>query len=484
MGDLHMRAGGQYEMNIGVSFDDAPRRYVKAYAGPFDVSVDLERLPQKWPAILHIVPESSFVPSEIGIGSDNRRLSFQIASIDIGDVSIFNTVSLAEPNTENDSALHAPGGPALGNPGVNVIGYAHSEHGVGQSLRQFAAALDAIRVPCVVMDFKHNNLSRVEDRSLENRIVSDPVHRINVFHINADQMPEADMHLPAHLFSRYNIGFWHWELPEMLDEHLAGFNRLNEVWAPTAFVQDAVAKKSPVPVVRMPHAIHFTVSPHANRTQFNLPEDKFLFLMMYDFSSYQERKNPQAALQAFEQAFAHDNGKAVLVIKTQNAQFHDKDVRELRDRIAGRKDVIWLNETLSRQQVYDLQSVCDALVSLHRSEGFGLGPAEAMFLGKPVIATNWSGNTEFMRPNNSLPVNYRLVEIEKDIGVYRAGQIWAEPDVAHAASLMRRVVEDDALRTDISAQAKRTMEEEFSPAVIGARIRARLIFIQNNLMVH
>ncbi len=154
----------------------------------------------------------------------------------------------------------------------------------------------------------------------------------------------------------------------------------------------------------------------------------------------------------------------------------------LRDRIAGRDNVIWINETLSRQQVYDLQSVCDALVSLHRSEGFGLGPAEAMFLGKPVIATNWSGNTEFMRPHNSLPVNYRLVTIEKDVGVYRAGQVWAEPDVAHAAALMRRTVEDDAFRTNISIEAQRTMQEEFSPEAIGARIRARLLFIQNNLL--
>jgi len=132
--------------------------------------------------------------------------------------------------------------------------------------------------------------------------------------------------------------------------------------------------------------------------------------------------------------------------------------------------------------VYDLQSVCDALVSLHRSEGFGLGPAEAMFLGKPVIATNWSGNTEFMRQDNSLPVNYRLVTIVKDIGVYRAGQTWAEPDIGHAATLMRRIVEDGALREAIGAEAMRTMREEFSPAAINRRIRERLLFIQENFL--
>jgi glycosyltransferase involved in cell wall biosynthesis len=204
--------------------------------------------------------------------------------------------------------------------------------------------------------------------------------------------------------------------------------------------------------------------------------------MMYDFSSYQERKNPQAALDAFFQAFAKQNSKVALVIKTQNAHSHDVDVAAIRDRVMAFKDVIWINETLTRQQTYDLQFVCDAFVSLHHSEGFGLGPAEAMFLGKPVIATNWSGSTEFMHPQNSLPVNYTLVKIDKDVGVYKAGQTWANPDVEHAASLMRQIVDDSRLRSRISAEARRTMREEYSPGIIGQKIRARLDYIQTELL--
>ncbi|GGC63407.1 glycosyltransferase family 4 protein [Undibacterium terreum] len=467
-GDLHQRAHGKPELSISIGFNDEPRSSVTVWPGRFDVTVELELLPETWPATLHVLPEASCIPKDLGLGEDTRRLSVQLSDVSIGETSIFNAVRQSTGGKDPTQAVQ----------GVNVIGYARSEHGVGQSLRQFTGALDATAIPNVVIDFNNNNNSRVQDRSLEHRIVTDAVHGINVFHINADQMPEAEMHLPSHLFSRYNIGFWHWELPDMLEEHLAGFNTLNEVWVPTGFVQEAIAKRSPIPVVRMPHAIHFTVSPDASRARFSLPEDKFLFLMMYDFSSYQERKNPQAALDAFDQAFSKDNGKVALVIKTQNAQFHNADVAALRDRLGGRKDVIWINETLSRQEVYDLQSVCDALVSLHRSEGYGLGPAEAMFLGKPVIATNWSGNTEFMRPQNSLPVNYTLVKIQKDLGVYKAGQTWAEADVGHAASLMRQIVEDEGLRARISAEARRTMVEEYSPAVIGQRISARLEHIQ------
>lgn len=450
--DIHQRAHGNPTLSISLGFNDDPRRTVQIDAGgPFDVTVDLERLPETMPTTLHLVPDASFVPKDLGgdaHSEDTRRLSVQISEVSIGGTPVFNAARQSAAGKAS----------ALGVPGVNVIGYARSEHGVGQSLRQFAGALDATAIPNVVIDFNNNNNSRVQDSSLEDRIVTEPAHPINVFHINADQMPEAEM-------------------------HLAGFNSLNEVWVPTGFVQEAVAKSSPVPVVRMPHAIHFTVSPDASRARFGLPEDKFLFLMMYDFSSYQERKNPQAALDAFDLAFKQDgsDSKVALVIKTQNAQFHNADVAALRARLAGRRDVVWINETLSRQEVYDLQSVCDALVSLHRSEGYGLGPAEAMFLGKPVIATNWSGNTEFMRPQNSLPVNYTLVKIEKDVGVYKAGQTWAKADVAHAASLMRQIVEDEGLRARISAEARRTMLEEYSPAVVGQRIRARLEYIRGAL---
>jgi glycosyltransferase involved in cell wall biosynthesis len=473
-GDLHQHAHGKSEMSISVGFNDEPRRLVTVQTGHFDVTIDLEKLPDTFPITLYVRPENTFVPKELGLSEDIRRLSVQIIDISIGDVSVFNAA--------HQTALSASS--ALAVPAVNVIGYARSEHGVGQSLRQFTTALDAAAIPNVVIDFNINNKSRGEDRSLEDRIVKEPVHTINVFHINADQMPEAEMHLPAHFFSRYNIGFWHWELPEILDEHLAGFSRLNEVWVPSGFTQDAVAKRSPVPVVRMPHAIHFAVSPDAGRARFGLPEDKFLFLMMYDFSSYQHRKNPQAALDAFDQAFAKNRSNVMLVIKTQNAQFHDADVAILRDRVAARNDVIWINETLRRQEIYDLQSVCNAFVSLHHSEGYGLGLAEAMFLGKPVMATNWSGNTEFMRPQNSLPVNYTLVKIESDVGVYKAGQTWANPDVSHAASLMRQIVEDEGLRQRISAEARRTMREEYSPDTIGERIRARLEYIQTALIAH
>lgn len=470
--ELLQRAFGKSDMSLSIGFNDYPRQDVFVNGDVSTYSLNIEHMPEQWPAVLHMTPSDSFVPKDIGLNNDSRHLSIRLRSLTMGGERVFCTANDKGPSLKNSGDT----------PGVNVIGYARSEHGVGQSLRQFTTALDAIDVPHVVIDFNKNNLSRLDDQSMEKKMEDEPRFGISVFHINADQMPEAEMHLPSHWLTRYNIGFWHWELPDMLPEHLAGFSHLNEVWVPTGFVQEAVSKLSPVPVVRMPHAIQFSISENASRDAFHLPSDKFLFLVMYDFSSYQERKNPKAAIDAFRRAFDGASDSVGLVIKTQNAQHHPKDVKILRDHLAGKENIYWINETLDRQAVYDLQSVCDCYVSLHRAEGYGLGPAESMYLGKPVIATNWSGNTEFMRQDNSLPVNYKLMTIERDIGVYKAGQVWADPDIDHAAQLMQQIARDAVFHERISIAAKRTMREEYSPERVGERIARRLRYIQHEII--
>ena len=95
----------------------------------------------------------------------------------------------------------------------------------------------------------------------------------------------------------------------------------------------------------------------------------------------------------------------------------------------------------------------DSYVALHRSEGLGLGMAQAMYLGKPVIGTGYSGNLEFMNSENSLLVNYTMTELEEDSGPYERGTHWAAPDVEHAATLMRWVYENRAASSAWGARA-------------------------------
>ncbi|RXZ80692.1 glycosyltransferase [Paenibacillaceae bacterium] len=358
--------------------------------------------------------------------------------------------------------------------GVNLIGFIRAQIGLGESSRIAAKALSTTDIPFGIIDFPIP--TRVEDISWAHKEIPHAIYATNLLHMNADSLLHARMHFGEGLFNdRNNIGYWHWELPDFPDENLPAFDLVREVWAPTSFVQESIAKKSPIPVIRIPHGIDVETSPDLNRTSFGLPANRFLFFMMYDVQSHTARKNPQAVIEAFKQAFAVNSPHVGLVLKFNNADFQPADIEELRSLVHGYDNIFMIDSVLSRIEVNSLLNSTDCFVSLHRSEGFGLGLAEAMFLGKPAIGTNWSGNTDFMNENNSCPVNYQLVQVGQDWGPYKAYQTWAEPDLQHAAALMRRLIDDPNWRQSIAANGQHTIRTEFSPQVVGQMIRSRLI---------
>jgi glycosyltransferase involved in cell wall biosynthesis len=352
--------------------------------------------------------------------------------------------------------------------GVNVIGYFSHTSGVSESARRCLAALDAVGIPSTSIDCS-------PELRAEPRIPLDPdatLFPINVIHVNADHTRLVAERLgdPV-LAGRYNIAVWHWELPEFPKEWRDRFDVLDEIWAPSRFVQDTVSAVAPIPVVYMPHAIAFE-PPQASRADFALPEDRFVFLAMLDLDSVAERKNPAGAVEAFRTAFPDGEG-AVLALKVHHSERHAED-RQALDRLMDVPGVHLIDRTLSRDETYGLENICDAFVSLHRSEGFGLVAAEFMYLGKPVIATHWSGNADFMSAENSCPVRARVVALERDHPPYRRGSHWAVPDVDQAAQYLQRVAKDPEYRARIGREAAQAMREHHDPTVIGRRLEARL----------
>lgn len=379
---------------------------------------------------------------------------------------------MPEPNAEPGRVGHAASTTARA--GFNLIGYLRSEHGVGESARLCAQAATSVQLPFTAHDFNTGNTCRTTDLSWEHRLSDEAVHGVTICHINADQMPRARAALGPGLFSgKYTIGFWHWEMAVFPDEWLPSFQAVNEVWVPTRFVHDAISRKSPVPVVRIPHGIFFQTDPSRMRRHLGLPEQCFLFLMMYDTQSMQGRKNPHGAIEAFRRAFP-DPAAVGLVVKINNPASHPEETAALKAAIQQVPGVTVLDRILSRQEVYDLEGLCDCYVSLHRSEGFGLGLAESMFLGKPVIGTHYSGNVDFMNADNSCPVQYALVPLQADVGPYRRGQQWAEPDLDHAVWYMRRLVQDAAWRGAIAAKGRETIRTQFAPERVGRMYQERL----------
>jgi glycosyltransferase involved in cell wall biosynthesis len=208
------------------------------------------------------------------------------------------------------------------------------------------------------------------------------------------------------------------------------------------------------------------------RSRFGIPEDHCVFLFMFDLHSQMHRKNPLAVIRAFAQAFRADD-RATLVIKAIGGDVHTADLAALQA-MARARNVILVHEAFSRAAAYGMVDLCDCFVSLHRAEGFGLGLAEAMLMGKPVIATGYSGNLDFMNNENSMLVDYQIVDIGEDRPLYTKGNFWAEPSIDHAAYWLRKVYEN---REDVATRAKQhqsAIRETLSLEAAGARMADRL----------
>jgi glycosyltransferase involved in cell wall biosynthesis len=327
------------------------------------------------------------------------------------------------------------------------------------------------------LDVSHLTVHRAKDKSLvkdgSRRLTSAP---INVYHVNADQLPLVlkEVGLPGTGQGYYNIGFWAWETLEFPDQWIGSFELVNEVWVNSEFVAKSISKKSPVPVVVV-HDVVEVPCIQADRSLFGLPSDEFIFLFTFDFHSILERKNPMAAIQAFKAAFS-PNEPVRLVIKSMNGEHDLEKYRQVRAAAAGMR-VTFLDGSLSTDRRFQLMQVCDAYVSLHRAEGFGRGMAEAMAYGKPVIATGWSGNMEFMTAYNSLPVDFTLNPLPKAAGPYPAGTIWADASIPDAADKLRTVWQDEALRARIAVRAPRDIEAMLGTTAVGTIMHERLSVI-------
>jgi GT2 family glycosyltransferase/glycosyltransferase involved in cell wall biosynthesis len=401
-------------------------------------------------------------------------------SAEKGDFTL-QASTLRGPLGSGTLAGHEAGTPAAGpvplQPGVNLIGYTRAEMGIGEGARSDAKALNAANEPFGIVCYEAHNPSRMTDLSWEHKEMQAAPYDITLLHINPDHALQAISELPpAYFDGHYRIGYWAWELPELPADWEKAFVHFDEIWVPSHFVQEAVAMRSPIPVVRMPHAVEVEADATLDRASFGLPEDGFLFLAMFDTYSRPERKNPFGALRAFQKAFAPEDMSARLVLKVNNPT--PDAMRRLREAIGAHRNILLLDKVYSRAQVNALIACCDCYVSLHRSEGFGFGPAEAMALGKAVMATAWSGNVDYMRPGNSIGIDYTLVTLPEDYGPYKKGQTWAEPDEAHATRAMQQLVADPALSRRLGENARATIAAEFAPLPVGRLMRKRLAAIR------
>lgn len=370
--------------------------------------------------------------------------------------------------------------PQLTSLGINVVGYLRGGLGLGQAARLYVDALSAAGVPVRTTTVDVPLKERVAADGQRVQIKTTDFADIdvegelpfNLICVNAPELPGLHRQLGEEFFKdRYTIGVWAWEVDAVPRSWDPAFALVDEIWVYSNYVQEILSRVSPVPVVRVPLPI---VAPAAggDLRDLHLP-DGFTFLFLFDFYSTLQRKNPLGLVEAFTRAFAPGEGPQ-LVLKSHNGDFKPERLAALEQATADRPDIHLVDRFLTSEDMAALQRRADCYVSLHRAEGFGLTLGETMALGKPVIATGFSANLDFMTPENSYLVRHDEVDVGPDGENYPATGTWAEPDLDHAAQLMREVWEHQDEARARGARAQREIADAFSLEAVGEVARLRL----------
>ena len=367
---------------------------------------------------------------------------------------------------------------------VVVAGHPFASIGMGDQMRSSISALKAAHIDFRIFDvFRYAARSDPDHTNLVGELETQTLgNGIRVFHINGNEVEQVMNHLSAggHYFHEgYNVIVPAWELPYYPKPWLELIGNFHEVWAISKFVRE-VFRRSNVVAHHVGQNIELPLRPFLPRKYFGIRESAFVLLNFFDLSSFAERKNPGAAIALFDRLRAtrpHDDIQLVLKVKDADKEATDWAATGLK----YGNDAIILRKPLSAYETHSLLWSSDCLISLHRSEGFGRGAGEAMFLGRLAMATGWSGNLDYMSNENSLLVDYSLIATRPDSYPFGEGQYWAEPDLDHAFHLLVKVLDDPALGRRIATIGRRDVVRLSGARAVGLAQAARLNEIAKNL---
>ncbi len=365
--------------------------------------------------------------------------------------------------------------PAGGSGCVNIYAYFHGQFGLAECARLYARALldhgYPVRLHNVGLDIPHG----LDDHTLDLQDGQIAPGGLHLFFVNPDYLDAAmDYVGRERLEGGYIMACWFWELEHIPDAWRAAIEQVDEVMVASRFIEGAFRRATEKPIFLLPIPVGEPEDSGLQRRDFGIDEDAFVFLASFDFNSSMERKNPISVIDAFRLAFPAGREDVRLLVKSSNGHRYPEQFMRLLKAAKGDSRIVVRDEVLDVRHVHALHRCVDAYVSLHRAEGFGLGIAECMRQGKPVVATKWSGNVDFMGPSDAFPVGYVLVPVPDGAYPLSAGQHWAEPDVAQAAAYMRRVADDPAAARTVGARAAARIRAELSPQRLAPQLAARL----------
>jgi glycosyltransferase involved in cell wall biosynthesis len=372
---------------------------------------------------------------------------------------------------------------------VRILGFFGQTFGLAEACRRTFKSLQKSSLSVSATQVPYSGKHHGKDVSIKaDKKIPTNYDEIRIFHFNGDHFDHLINDWGEEVLNcKYKIGYWHWELPDFPEDYRSWFNLVDEVWVPSKFVFDAIAPKSPKPVQIIPLAIDEEAlkPPSPDREKFSIPHEKIVFLITFDFYSIMERKNPIAGVNAFCKLIEDNEykNKVHLVVKISN-KHADLDGMKHLSKILSSIDstkVTLVDRVLRRFEMLQLMNSCDALISLHKSEGFGLHLAEFMAMGKAILATNWSGNVDFMNESNSYPVHFKIEQIKRNAGPYRKGNFWAEVDNVNAVSQMKKLLNHEfSCCNAIKEEARKRIKLSLSLSKVSSIIAKRIGVIDSN----
>ena len=366
--------------------------------------------------------------------------------------------------------------------GVDFMGWATGILGLAENMRAFINLAKNESIPFSVRDLRFDPSEPANASSFLDQLDNRCHFGTGICFLTPNALQESrpwQLRIPG----SYRIGYWFWEFEQWPTEWNGALDLVDEIWVASDFVATGLRGKTGKPIRRIPPPLRLDIPEPLSRSTLNVRPDSFLFLFSFDFNSSVHRKNPLGTIRAFRTAFAGDERDVSLVIKCINGARYPNEMALLQKEIANNDRIRLIDMAMPRQEVLALLNTADCYVSLHRSEGFGLGLAESMYMGKPTIATAYSSNLDFMNNDNSCLVDCKIINVNPGEYYYSGTNplAWADPDIEHAAALMRKLYDEPVFRNRIAARGQVEVRAMYDPSAIGSLFRHRLEEIGVNL---
>jgi glycosyltransferase involved in cell wall biosynthesis len=348
--------------------------------------------------------------------------------------------------------------------------------GYGEANRQAIYALDSsgVNVNAKLLRYTPQGSDYgLQSHVLDKCLSKNHEYDLKIMHVTPDEIGRLIE------LEKYSISHFFWETDRVPTAFVNGLNLVNEIWTGSKANLEAIRRSGiETPVYIYPQAIN---TESIAGKSFSLDFDGYLFYSIFEWT---DRKNPNALLKAYADAFPEEENVG-LIIKSYISTFDEKSKNTIIDRIRQavsdykiKNKIFFHHELMTYAQVHGLHQRADCYVSAHRGEGWGVPQAEALTHCNPVISTGYGGiNEYFDSMQNGIVIPYEMVALSGMSHAqhyYSKDQMWAEVDLQALSQAMRFVFDNQETAKEIGRNGQLLAKQKFSYKEVGGLMRHRI----------